>query len=55
MNLDFLFEIWINECLETFLCADSVELAQMYFDDGLEPYQFENVLEERWLAKYNYY
>lgn len=55
MNLEFIFEIWLNECLESFLCADSVYLARKYFEDGLEPYEFENVLEDKWLATQNYY
>lgn len=55
MNLEFIFEIWLNECLESFLCADSVYLAREYFDEGLLPFEFENVLEDKWLATQKYY
>ena len=55
MNLDFLFEIWINQCIESFLYADSAERAREYFEDGMEVWEFENECERQWLATQNYY
>jgi hypothetical protein len=54
MTLDFLFENWINECLESFLCADSVERAREYFEDGLEPWELENLIEDQWTRLWSY-
>jgi hypothetical protein len=54
MTLDFLFENWINECLESFLCADSVDQAKEYFEDGLEPWELENLIEDQWTRLWSY-
>lgn len=55
MTLDFIFEIWINQCIESFLYADSIERAREYFEDGMEVWEFENECERQWLASQNYY
>ena len=54
MTLGFLFENWINECLESFLSADSVDRAREYFEDGLEPRELENIIEDQWTRLWSY-
>lgn len=54
MTMDFLFEIWVNECLERFLSRDSIEDSRRYFEEGMEPWELENLVEDQWTRIWSY-
>ena len=55
MTLDFLFLCWIEPLIEShFIYAHHADDARPYFEEGLEPWEYENLCEDDYVRRTSY-